>query len=129
MTGAPAGESPLGLPRERRLRRAGEFKRLYAEGRRLGNERFSVVIRQNELGAARLGLSVAARVARRAVERNRVRRLIRESFRHRQHELPPLDLVIGLRGPLRDVTNRELLDALDRLWHKVTSTCERSSSS
>jgi ribonuclease P protein component len=119
--------APFGLPRERRLRRSGDFKRLYARGRRLSQERFSAVVQPNELGAPRLGLSVAARLARRAVERNRVRRLIRESFRAHQSRLPALDIVVGLRSPVGDIDNAQLRRTLDKLWRKLYP-CEPASS-
>lgn len=57
--------------------------------------------RVNGLAHSRLGLSVG-RVVGGAVERNRVKRLIREAFRLDQHSLPQgLDFVVSVRGPLR----------------------------
>src|SRR5271167_944785 len=87
----------LRFPPRYRLRRPAEFKRAYAQGRRLGNELFTVNAIPNELGCARLGMSVAARNLKAAVARNRIRRLIRESFRRSRSSLPALDLVIGVR--------------------------------
>jgi ribonuclease P protein component len=114
---------------ERRLRRAADFRRLYASGRRLGAEPFTAVVRPNRLAGARLGLSIAARTVRRAVQRNRVRRLIRESFRQRCGQLPPLDIVVGVRSAVHAVSSAHLREALERLWQKIASTCERSSAS
>ena len=51
--------------------------------------------------APRLGLAVAVRVAGGAVGRNRLRRMIRESFRLDQRELPAVDVVVGARPPVR----------------------------
>ncbi|HLK70739.1 MAG TPA: ribonuclease P protein component [Steroidobacteraceae bacterium] len=123
--GAPI--SSLGLPPERRLRRAADFKRLYAQGRRLNAEGFTAVIQPNSAGNARLGLSVAARLVRRAVQRNRVRRLIRESFRQHQQHLPAMDIVVGLRSSPRDVDNAQLRRSLEKLWQKITTACDPSS--
>ena len=112
---------------ERRLRKAAEFRELYASGRRLGGELFTAVVRPNQLGTARLGMSVPARIVRRAVQRNRVRRLIRESFRVRCGELPALDIVVGVRSAAPTASGARLREALDRLWRKIAGTCERSS--
>jgi ribonuclease P protein component len=111
----------------RRLRRTAEFKQLYAHGRRLGAEPFTAVVRPNQLGTARLGMSIAARNVRRAVQRNRVRRLIRESFRQRCDQLPALDIVVGVRSGVQAVTRARLRESIERLWQKIASTCERSS--
>ena len=51
----------------------------------------------NKLGA-RLGISVAKRFVKRAVERNRLKRLVREAFRTNGIKLQALDLFVGLRG-------------------------------
>jgi ribonuclease P protein component len=105
------------------MRRPAEFQRVYAAGKRLGNEFFTVNAQANGLGCARLGMSIAARILRRAVDRNRLRRLIRESFRANQQRLPPLDIVIGVRAGVQSVVNAQLRPALEQLWLKINSTC------
>jgi ribonuclease P protein component len=73
----------------------GDFERLYKLGRRAQCARFAVVVLENDLGRPRLGLSVAKRRHKRAVDRNRVRRLFREAFRLSLAELPPgVDVVM-----------------------------------
>jgi ribonuclease P protein component len=111
------------------MRRPAEFKHVYATGKRLGNEFFTVNAQPNELACARLGMSIAARIVRRAVDRNRVRRLIRESFRVHQLSLPPLDIVIGARAGVLTADNARLRAALETLWQKIASTCATSSAS
>ncbi|GLQ97962.1 ribonuclease P protein component [Dyella mobilis] len=108
-----------GLPREARIRRAGDFAALRQASGRLGGRCFSVRYRQNELGHARLGLAISKRVSKRAVERNRIKRLLRESFRRIRHELPPLDLVFMAREQAAGLPGPELLAELDLLWRKL----------
>jgi ribonuclease P protein component len=124
-----AAAPSLRLPPERRMRRPAEFKHVYAAGKRLGNEFFTVNAQANGLTCARLGMSIAARILRRAVDRNRLRRLIRESFRVHQLSLPPLDIVIGARAGVLSADNARLRAALEKLWQKIASTCATSSAS
>lgn len=65
---------------------------------------------------ARLGTAVSKKVRKRAVDRNRIKRIVRESFRLRAPTLPALDVVISIstRRPLRD--EADLRRALGRLW-------------
>ena len=83
--------------------------------------------RANDAGAPRLGLAVAVRVAGGAVARNRLRRLIRESFRLRQHELPAVDLVVSARPAARAASAEALRASLAALWKKVSEQCATSS--
>ena len=117
----PPRAPSLGLPRERRLRRARDFRQLYARGKRFSQERISAVVQPNDQGAARLGLSIAARVLRRAVQRNRMRRLIRESFRLHQRGLPALDIVIGLRSAPGDTDDQQIRRSLEKLWQRLAA--------
>lgn len=119
----------LTLPAQGRLRAKSDFDAAYARGRRMGNDLFSATVRRNEQGRPRVGLAVAVRVAGSSVERNRIRRLIRESFRLHQHELPPVDVVVSARPQARDKPGAELLASLAVLWKKVIKQCAAPPSS
>jgi ribonuclease P protein component len=113
----------LTLPAQRRLRRKSDFEAAYARGRRFGDGFFAVTARPNDIGGPRLGLAVSVRTAGSSVERNRIRRAIRESFRLHQHELPAVDLVVSARGRARGAAGTELQASLFTLWKKVTEQC------
>jgi ribonuclease P protein component len=67
---------------------------LLANGRALRRPGFSLVIRANAFGIPRLGLIVPKRVFPRAVDRNRMKRLLRELFRAQQARLGSRDILI-----------------------------------
>jgi ribonuclease P protein component len=99
-------------PRRRRLSRSAEFERVYRQGRSKGN-RFLVLYAfpREEADAAsdgpRLGLSVSRRVGG-AVERNRVKRVLREAFWAEAERLPAgSDYVVVARPDARDLADRE----------------------
>jgi ribonuclease P protein component len=52
-------------------------------------------------GPARLGIIVSSKVLRRAVDRNRAKRVVRETFRAVHRELPPADVVVQVRSAWR----------------------------
>jgi ribonuclease P protein component len=108
-----------GLPREARVRRAGDFAALRQASGRLGGRCFSVRWRPNGLDHARLGLAISKRVSKRAVERNRIKRLVRESFRRTRLGLPPIDLVVMAREAAAGVPGTELLAELEALWRRL----------
>jgi ribonuclease P protein component len=116
----------LTLPARLRLRRKRDFDAAHARGRRTSDGLFTVTATSNETGAARIGTAVAVRTAGGAVGRNRIRRIIRESFRLHQHELPPLDLVVSARSAAAAASRRELHASLARLWKRVGERCATS---
>ena len=111
--------SSAGLPREARLRRPGEFAALRNSSGRAGGRCFHMRYRDNELDGARLGLAISKRVSKRAVERNRIKRLVRESFRRVRHRLPAVDLMVMAREQAAGVPGPELLGELEALWRKL----------
>ena len=80
----------------------------------------------NQLGHPRLGLAISRKVARTAVARNRIKRVIRESFRHWQDRLGSLDIVVLGRAGVAAQTGKALDEALEKTWKQLIEKCAGS---
>ena len=88
-----------------------QFTFVFQQPQRAGTPQITILGRLNSLGHPRIGLTVAN-------ERNRIKRLTRESFRLRQHELPAMDFVVVAKKGVADLDNRALSEALEKLWRR-----------
>jgi ribonuclease P protein component len=121
MTGATSVRQ--GFARQQRILKASEFEAVYARRRRVTDACFAVNFMPNQLGMARLGLSIGAKAVGNAVARNRVKRAVRESFRKAAGDLAGIDLVVGARNGARTAHNARLRESLDELWKQVQKSC------
>jgi ribonuclease P protein component len=69
------------LARTAKLRNSSEFRIVYELGKRYDGRLMTAFVRPNDCGQHRLGITASRKMARRAVDRNRVKRLLRETFR------------------------------------------------
>lgn len=109
-----------------RLRHKSEFDRVYRDSRRSTDGCFAILTRNSGGTIPRLGLSIAARIIGNAVRRNRIKRLIRESFRQHQHELPAVDIVVNARSGARDADNAAIVRSLEKHWRTIVKQCAPS---
>ena len=107
------------FPRSHRLLKPDEYRRVFSEGRRSSDRHFLVLANPNGGVNPRLGLAVAKKHCRKAVDRNRIKRMIRESFRHNQGVLAGLDLVVVARQGAVFADNRRCQDSLRQHWHRI----------
>jgi len=107
--------------KQARLRQNSLIRGVIRSGRNSREKWFSFHVLDNTLSHARLAVVVSRRVSVRAVDRNRIKRLIRESFRHFREKLPGIDVVVVARHPCRLAKNAELLLALQDHWSKLES--------
>jgi ribonuclease P protein component len=76
-----------------------------------------------------LGLAIPRKQIRRAVHRNRLKRLIRESFRRHQALLRGLDVVVIGRRDLLEQNSQRVFACLENHWRLVSERCKNSAAS
>jgi len=117
------------FPRRVRLTEAEDYQRVFKSCcYRLNNRWMTVLATPNRQQHPRLGLAISRKVARNAVARNRIKRVIRESFRHWQTRLDALDIVVLGRSGVSTQSGKNLDNALEKLWIKLIEKCAGSSS-
>lgn len=86
------------FPKQLRLTNREEFNQVFQNSLyKLQDKFFTLIVAQNSLGHARLGLAVGKRQIPLAVDRNTAKRLSRECFRFNHHHLPNFDIVLVFR--------------------------------
>jgi ribonuclease P protein component len=117
---------PHGRPK---LRKSAEYRSVYEGGRRFDGRLMTAFVRRNEAGHHRLGITASKRVARLAVDRNRMKRLLREMFRLSEATLrgvePHYDWVFNAKRSLLKVKLADSLEDFQRIVAAVVAQSGR----
>ncbi|MGQ7846655.1 ribonuclease P protein component [Granulosicoccus sp. 3-233] len=113
------------FPRSARLLTGADYSQVFKQNKRYSDKYWTILVRRNESGLSRLGLAIAKKRAKRAVDRNRIKRVAREAFREQRPSLSGLELVVMNRDAACHASARDLRDAIDRLLSKMARTAPR----
>ncbi|GHB71620.1 ribonuclease P protein component [Psychrosphaera saromensis] len=114
------------FPRELRLVTPSQFSRVFDHPVKAVSDHITILAKFNDLENPRIGLTIAKKKEKTAVGRNRIKRIIRDSFRLNQHNLPNIDIVVIARNQIGEADNKHLHKQLNKLWKKITLRCEQS---
>ena len=116
-----AGGLNYRLQKDKRLLNAADYGRVFKKATRSRDKWFTVLCRENSKDIARLGLAISKKNCRHASGRNRIKRVVRESFRQHQVELAGLDIVVLNQPACRAAPNKTLFDSLVRHFEKCSA--------
>ncbi|XKE45555.1 ribonuclease P protein component [Halomonas organivorans] len=112
--------SSQGYSRRLRLLTAGDYRRVFETAvYKVHGKGLMALATPNGLGHPRLGLIFSKKNVRRAVDRNRLKRLARESIRLRQHRLPAVDIVLLARRGVHELDNDTVHRQLHGMWKRL----------
>jgi ribonuclease P protein component len=119
--------------RESRLLTPGHFQAVFSKPIRFGSRHFTLLVTQKVTQSTsnpsielkdsssnnRLGLAIAKKRVKLAVQRNRIKRQVRESFRLNQHNLPAIDIVVMVKSGIDQLDNKAINQELEKIWRKI----------
>lgn len=117
------------FPKSHTLKKKADYTFTRDKPHKISHKYLLILFKPNQDLSARLGLIVGKRVANLAVTRNRIKRVIRESFRVKQKELKGFDIVVIARQHCDTLSKEELRKGLDKLWEKLITHYQKSCSS
>jgi ribonuclease P protein component len=120
MVNPPAAQDrSCGYPSAARLRKNREFQAVYRRGKRASDALMTLVVLRERPGGPRFGVSASRRIGK-AVERNRAKRLLRETFRLARPTLPgDVEIVAVPRRPCAESTQAQVAASFQRLLEKA----------
>ena len=125
---SPARAPGCRFPKHHRLVCSFEYRSVIAHDCKSKDALFVVYAHNNGHELGRLGITVSRRVSPKAVERNQIKRAMRESFRHQQKILAGLDIVAIARGATKGTETKKLIVSLEKHWRRVNQQCKLGSS-
>ncbi|MGL6028534.1 MAG: ribonuclease P protein component [Legionella sp.] len=100
-----------------RLIKKADYDHVFAQATKIVSTEFILLFRKNNSEYARLGLALSKKMIAKAHDRNRIKRLLRESFR--QTSLPAVDIVFLARNGVAKQTNLDINTTLSKTWEKL----------
>lgn len=116
----PSREKPFGFSRDKRLLTGKAYKQVFDQAKRVGNPYWTVYGWRHKEAKAELGLAIAKKTLRRAHERNRLKRLARETFRHMHADLLGVSIVVMAGKSAQAADNATLVAHLIKLFTQFT---------
>jgi ribonuclease P protein component len=103
-----------------RLSSSDEYKKVFDSKKTQRHAAFTVFYRKNELNRPRIGLAISKKSVNRSVDRNKIKRIIRESFRH--SSLISCDYVVVVSPKIKYYSRQEFRNNLDKAWIKFENS-------
>lgn len=116
-----------GFPKTSRLLNAADYKAVFSNAQfKVSCRHFLILAITNSRSSPRLGLVIAKKNVALAVQRNRIKRQLRNTFRHNTAFLDKLDLVVLARKDADKLDNKQLKNTIEALWQDLHDKVKRA---
>ncbi len=110
------------FPKDARLLASADYNYVFKNQSKVVGRYSLILFAKNNNSKPRLGLAIAKKKIARAVDRNKVKRIIRESFRHKQDIIGGFDIIVLAKGNLGNVAKPEMRKYFDEQWIKLANS-------
>ena len=110
--------------RESRLLTPKQYSNVFEKAIPATSPHITILARHNNLDIARLGMTIPKKKVKLAVNRNRLKRCIRENFRLNTHRLPNVDIIVIAKHGINDLDNTQVHTQLNTLWQRISKRCK-----
>jgi ribonuclease P protein component len=122
--------SLVSLPKHAKLLKAADYNHVFDKPVRSSDRYFTVLARPNKLLHARLGMAFSKKRVKRAVARNRLKRISRESFRlillgQQSVQQLKADIIVLAGSQCEKATNQQLFHSLEQHWQQLNKKCAK----
>ena len=109
---------------KKKLNNKAQFDAVFASRKIVNSRFFKIFWGAGSCSTARIGVSVAKRNVAKAVNRNKFKRLVKESFRLNSDSLPIVDIVLVVKKEAELQTNDAFFVELNKKWQQLTKIVE-----
>jgi ribonuclease P protein component len=105
--------------RKLRLTTKADFQAVFDDAKKVNQKYLLALFKKNTKTHPRVGIMISKKNVHDASDRNRIRRIIRESFRHQQEKLKGFDIIVMGRSQCGTIENPKLKEMIQLIWEKI----------
>lgn len=109
----------MALNKKNRLKKRRDFEEVFKKGKAVKDSFLFIKYRKNELGVSRFGFVVSAKVAKKAVERNKIRRILSEAVRGKIDDLGGYDIIVFATQQITGMPKDEIVEGFLGVLKKI----------
>lgn len=107
------------FPKNLRILKSEAFSNIFSNGKKVRTKNFILYVLANDKGYPRLGLAVGKKVSNKAVRRNRIKRILRESFRTNKILFDSYDIILVVKNEISGIDQSMVINELKAALSKL----------
>ncbi len=110
---------PFPFSSRNRLKEKAQISNVFNNSKKIKTPFYSLLFCENNLSFPRLAIVIKKAFVAKSVQRNKIKRIVKESFRLNQHQIPSNDIIFYAYTNINKLTSKELRQWLEKSWHQI----------